>query len=133
VAGPIKLMRSYLKLGAAGEVKLCQSTHKQARKLKQLANCTFVMISGSSHYRFQFMTSVSKLQPVVEFNNVYTVTVSRLDRQYHTGAPCIRRPPSPSYADSVSNSYVDRNGIFLGHLVTAMRRSPEQPIVALPQ
>jgi hypothetical protein len=47
------------------------------------------------------------MQSVLEFNDVRSVSVIRLDRRYDTQTSRMRRPPSPAYADSVSSSYVD--------------------------
>jgi hypothetical protein len=80
--------------------------HEQVNKPIQLAKCTLIKVSGSSQYWFQLVTVISKMQSILEFNDVWSVRIIRLDRRYDTQAPPIRRSPSPSYAGSVSDFYV---------------------------
>ena len=56
------------------------------------------------------------MQSILEFNDVRSVNVIRLDGGYETQTSRMRRPPSPSYADSVSSSYVDRSAAFIEHV-----------------
>src|SRR5262245_41136520 len=64
---------------------------------------------------FQLVTVISKMQSVLEFNDVRSVSFIRLDRRYDAQTPRMRRPPSPSYADSVSSSYVGCSTALIEH------------------
>src|SRR5215510_13136709 len=69
------------------------STRNEPNKPTQLAKRTLINVSGSSQYWFQLVTVISKMQSVLEFNDVRTVNVIRLDRRYDAQTPRIRRPP----------------------------------------
>ena len=97
---------------------LCRSTHEQVNKRTQLAKRTLIKVGGSSQYWFQLLTVISKMQSVLEFNDVRSVSVIRLDRRYDTQASPIRRAPSPSYAGSAPNCDVDQNGVLTQLLPT---------------
>src|SRR5262249_2417955 len=58
---------------------------------------------------------ISKMQSILEFNDVRSISVIRLDRRYDTQAPPIRRSPSPSYADSVSSCSVGCSTTLIEH------------------
>src|SRR5262245_18911911 len=96
---------------------LSGSTRNEPNKLTQLAKRTLIKVGGSSQYWFHLLTVISKMQSVLEFNDVRSVSVIRLDRRYDTQAPPIRRAPSPSYAGSAPNSDVD-HGVLIQHLLT---------------
>src|SRR5262245_42532692 len=96
---------------------LCRSTHEQVNKRTQLAKRTLIKVSGSSRYWFQLVTVISKMQSVLEFNDVRSVSVIRLDRRYDTQASRLRRPPTPSYSGSAPYSHLDQNGVLILHLL----------------
>jgi len=93
-----------------------ESTLNEPNKPTQLAKCTLIKVSESSPNWFQLPTVISKMQSVLEFNDVRSVSVIRLDRRYDTQASRLRRAPSPSYADSVSGSYVDWSTALIEHV-----------------
>src|SRR5262245_49526680 len=95
---------------------LRRSLHEEANKPTQLGKRTLIKVSGSSPYWFQLVTVISKMQSILEFNDVRSVSVIRLDRRYDTQAPPIRRSPSPSYADDLSSCYVDRSTALIDHV-----------------
>jgi hypothetical protein len=102
--------------GIHHERLLCGSAHKQANKAIQLANRTLIKVRGSSPNWFQLLTVISKMQAVLEFNDVRSVIVIRFDRRHDTQTSCMRGPPSPSYANSVSSSYGDRSTALIEHV-----------------
>jgi hypothetical protein len=97
---------------------LSGSTRNEPNKPTQLAKRTLKKVSRSNQYWFQLVTVISKMQAVLEFNDVRSVNVIRLDSRYDTQASCIRRAPTPSYADKASDSHLDGNGIAFQHVLT---------------
>src|SRR5215831_8155226 len=85
---------------------LSRSTRNETNKQTQCVKRTLIKVGRSSQYWFQLLTVISKIQSVLKFNYVRSVSFIRLDGQYDTQPPRIRRPPSPSYEDSVSSCYV---------------------------
>src|SRR5215813_8904240 len=97
---------------------LSRSTRNETNKPTQCVKCTLIKVGRSSEYWFELLTVISKMQSVLEFNDVRSVSVIRLDRRYDTQAPPIRRPPSPSYAGNAPNSDPDQNAVLIQHLLT---------------
>src|SRR5215831_17828585 len=97
---------------------LSRSTRNETNKPTQSLKRTLIKVGRSSQYWFQLLTVISKVQSVLEFNEVRSVSVIRLDRRYDTQASPIRRAPSPSYAGSAPNSDPDQNGVLIQHLLT---------------
>src|SRR5262249_14345255 len=94
------------------------STRNEPNKLTQLAKHTLIKLGGSSQYWFQLVTAISKMQSILEFNDVRSVSVIRLDRRYDAQASPMRRAPRLSYAGSAPNSDPDQNGVLIQHLLT---------------
>src|SRR5262245_9423428 len=95
---------------------LSGSTRNETNKPTQSLKRTLIKVGGSSQYGFQLVTVISKLQSVLEFNDVRPVRIARLDGRYDTQTSRMWRAPSPSYADSVSSSYVDWSAAFIEHV-----------------
>ena len=97
---------------------LSGSTRNETNKTTQCVKRTLIKVGRSSQYWFQLLTVISKMQSVLEFNDVRPVRITRLDGQYDTQASPIRRAPSPSYAGSAPNSDPDQNSVLIQHLLT---------------
>src|SRR5262245_24393345 len=95
---------------------LSGSTRNETKKPTQSLKRTLIKVGGSSQYGFQLLTVISKMQSVLEFNDVRPVRIARLDGRYDTQTSRMWRAPSPSYADSVSSSYVDWSAAFIEHV-----------------
>src|SRR5215813_4867418 len=95
---------------------LSRSTRNETNKTTQCVKRTLIKVVRSSQYWFQLLTVISKMQSVLEFNDVRPVRIARLDGRYDTQTSRMWRAPSPSYADSVSSSYVDWSAAFIEHV-----------------
>src|SRR5262249_757924 len=94
---------------------LSRSTRNETNKPTQSLKRTLIKVGRSSEYWFELLTVISKMQYILEFNDVRSISVIRLDRRYDTQAPPMRRSPSPSYADSVSSCYVGCSTALIEH------------------
>ena len=97
---------------------LSGSMPNEPNKPTQLAKRTLIKVSGARQCCSQLLTVISKMQSVLEFNDVRSVSVIRLDRRYDTQASRMRRAPSPSYAGSAPDSDVDQKGVLTQLLLT---------------
>src|SRR5262252_5743643 len=99
---------------------LSGSTRNETNKTTQCVKRTLIKVGRSSQYWFQLLTVISKMQSVLEFNDVRPVRITRLDGQYDTQPPPVRRAPSPSYADSVSRPHVDWSTALIKHVYSML-------------